>query len=310
MKLGATHAVVWFLGSSLVAGCTGGSSPDGSQTPDQTAADVDSDGDGLSDAEEAELGLDASSSDTDGDGLQDGAEIDAGTDPLSADTDADYLSDGDEIDAGTDPLVDDTDGDGYLDGDEIAEGKDPLDETSVIYQGGWPYNHDKDAMGNPGFSGSVSIGGLFPDVVGFDQFGDEVHLYDFAFEGRPVVIDFSAMWCNPCHQLATYLGGTDNGFGLPNLQRAVEDGEVRWVTVILQNLNYGPSSQSDAEGWSDQHPDPNIPVLAPRNAQAPMSYIDLIYFPSVVWLDENLEVVSYDQDPYVALGDLESHFAR
>lgn len=46
--------------------------------------------------------------DTDGDGLSDQDEADVyGTDPLSADTDGDGVSDGDEIATGTDPLVDD-----------------------------------------------------------------------------------------------------------------------------------------------------------------------------------------------------------
>jgi hypothetical protein len=43
---------------------------------------LDSDGDGLSDEEEAALGTDPDDPDTDGDGFSDGEEVDAGTDPL------------------------------------------------------------------------------------------------------------------------------------------------------------------------------------------------------------------------------------
>jgi len=43
--------------------------------------------------------------DTDGDGLDDATELELGTDPLLADTDGDGVNDADEIDAGTDPLV-------------------------------------------------------------------------------------------------------------------------------------------------------------------------------------------------------------
>ncbi len=67
-------------------------------------ADNDSDKDGLSDEEEARLGLLANRSDSDGDGLADGLEFGYGTDPKSADTDGDGYSDFDEILAGTDPL--------------------------------------------------------------------------------------------------------------------------------------------------------------------------------------------------------------
>lgn len=66
---------------------------------------LDSDGDGLSDIEEAEYGTDPFKSDTDGDGLTDWEEIFVyGTDPLNPDTDGDGMSDGDEIDNRRDPL--------------------------------------------------------------------------------------------------------------------------------------------------------------------------------------------------------------
>ena len=45
---------------------------------------VDSDGDGLTDAEEAELGTDPNNPDSDGDGYEDGVEFDGNTDPTNA----------------------------------------------------------------------------------------------------------------------------------------------------------------------------------------------------------------------------------
>jgi len=51
----------------------------------EEAAAKDSDGDGLTDAEEAELGLDALSPDSDGDGYDDGLELEENTDGLDAD---------------------------------------------------------------------------------------------------------------------------------------------------------------------------------------------------------------------------------
>jgi len=65
---------------------------------------VDSDNDGLSDADEEALGTDPLDPDSDDDGLSDGAETILGTDPLAADTDGDGISDGDEVANGTDPL--------------------------------------------------------------------------------------------------------------------------------------------------------------------------------------------------------------
>jgi hypothetical protein len=91
---------------------------------------VDSDGDGVDDAWEAELGTDPNRSDTDDDGVSDGNELRDDTDPLNADTDEDGLLDGEEGRFGTDPLDPDSDNDGALDGEEVRElGTDPLDEN-------------------------------------------------------------------------------------------------------------------------------------------------------------------------------------
>ena len=82
---------------------------------------VDTDGDGLSDAYEKEIGTDPNNPDTDGDGLTDGEEVNKyHTNPLNPDTDGDGLKDGDEVHKyHTDPLKPDTDGDGLTDGEEV-----------------------------------------------------------------------------------------------------------------------------------------------------------------------------------------------
>lgn len=66
--------------------------------------EIDTDKDGLTDSQEAQLGTSAKSADTDGDLLFDREEIEVyGTDPLNADTDKDGYSDGDEVKAGYNP---------------------------------------------------------------------------------------------------------------------------------------------------------------------------------------------------------------
>lgn len=89
----------------------------------------DTDGDGLTNDQEEELGTDPEIADTDGDGLSDGVEfLKTKTDPKAADSDGDGLSDGDEVNNyKTDPNKADTDGDGLKDSDEINVHKtDPL----------------------------------------------------------------------------------------------------------------------------------------------------------------------------------------
>lgn len=82
-------------------------------------ADEDPDGDGLSNKEEIDRGLDPLKYSSDDDALSDLEEIRAGTDPLSADTDRDGLTDDSELRLRTDPLNADSNGNGTPDGSEI-----------------------------------------------------------------------------------------------------------------------------------------------------------------------------------------------
>ncbi len=94
-----------------------------------SGGDIDSDGDGLLDSEEAAIGTDPFNPDTDGDGLSDGEEVRTyKTDPLNPDSDYDGLKDGAEVLVyKTNPLDPDTDKGGVTDGHEVIEdGTDPL----------------------------------------------------------------------------------------------------------------------------------------------------------------------------------------
>ncbi|MDX9759211.1 MAG: OmpA family protein [Bacteroidota bacterium] len=87
-------------------------------------APLDSDNDGLLDADETSIyNTDPTNRDTDADGLIDGDEVNIHkTDPTLRDTDYDRLLDGEEVNSHrTDPKVKDTDGDGCSDGDEVLD---------------------------------------------------------------------------------------------------------------------------------------------------------------------------------------------
>ncbi|MEQ1565209.1 MAG: hypothetical protein ABMA64_06185 [Myxococcota bacterium] len=195
------------LALAALAGCVGVASPtkdtvdpvtDGDADTDvdtdtDTDADtdtdtnaVDSDGDGLFDASELELGTDPTDPDSDNDGVNDGDEFGMGTDPLEADTDGDAIDDGDEVEGGTDPLVADTDYDGLDDGAELDAGTEPLDPDSdsdglidgpELDHGTDPLDDDSDDDGlTDGFE--VNDAGSDPlavdtDLDGLDD-GDEV----------------------------------------------------------------------------------------------------------------------------------------
>ena len=117
------------------------------QTTSELTLDNDDDNDGIADdadacfntaagAEVNVVGCALNQVDTDGDGVNDADEQVAGTDPTKADTDGDGLSDKEEIEGPTNPLAADTDGDGWSDKEEFESGSDPVDANDEpILQG-------------------------------------------------------------------------------------------------------------------------------------------------------------------------------
>jgi len=97
---------------------------------DASNATGDTDGDGLSDLLEYQIGTSIIKKDTDNDGMPDGWEYKHGLKPLdpadaALDPDNDGLTNLQEYQHNTDPHNPDTDGDGVNDGDEVAAGTDP-----------------------------------------------------------------------------------------------------------------------------------------------------------------------------------------
>ena len=107
------HMTAICLLAATMTACGGGSSGGSAGGDDDIngllgggtddTVDFDSDGDGLSDANETLQGSDPFLADTDGDGLNDLQEFEAVTNPNLADSDGDGSSDLDEVTAGTNP---------------------------------------------------------------------------------------------------------------------------------------------------------------------------------------------------------------
>lgn len=262
----------------------------------------DSDGDGLTNKEEKELGTDVDKADTDGDGLDDAAELDAGADPLKPDSDDDGLDDGEEVDLGSSPVLLDSDEDGYSDFDEVTEGSDPADADDRIYKGNWPYNPNKADLGEVAWSGEpLQIGdtfGLFTE--GKDQFRQKVDIRDFASRGQYIVIDASATWCVPCQNTAAWLakGAADDVYGYEEsykkVRKAVDDGELTWITFMTDNDVGGEIVFADVKDWDTNFPNEKVPVITDVD-QTLLYAVNLeepyLIWPSFVVVDENLEVV-------------------
>lgn len=212
--------------------------------------------------------------------------------PADVDADGDGLTDDEEAALGLDPKSADTDGDGYTDGDEVAAGSDPADPDDVIYAGGWPYRRDADVLAADG-PGHAADGAAPPAFAGVDQYGDTVRLYDFHSDGSEwVVVDIAAAWCSPCLATAGWLAGADvEGFGAgwQGVRAAVDDGRVRWITVLGQDVEGERPSGEASEAWHEAFPHARIPVLADPD-QILVGYADVTGWPTVVVLGPDLSV--------------------
>jgi thiol-disulfide isomerase/thioredoxin len=226
----------------------------------------------------------------------------------NADADRDFLPDGDESTYGTDPENPDTDGDRYLDGDEVLEETDPLDPESRIYQGGWPYQRDKDQIDDPGFDGTPEVGAVVPRLVSYDQFGDRVDLYDFALHDKKVVLDLSALWCGPCKDLASWLEGEpstlDESPELSPIREMVNAGEILWITVLFEDGFGNPAGPEQAVAWAEAYDNPHVAVLN-DDARAMYQWLYPGTMPSVQILGPDMTLQVYDRFEFrVALESL------
>ena len=204
-------------------------------------------------------------SDDDGDGLTNGDEVDLGLNPDEADTDGDGLEDGDELDIGTNPLF---------------EFSVPLEEGDYVL-GTCPTVPDQSVAGPTGMGrvdydgdgdyDGVTSGGQFyaeewaayveGDTVlnwaGMDVFEQDVSVYNFC--GNYTLVTVSAAWCGPCQAMAAEMADEMD-------ELSAEIGNFTYFELLSQNVRYGEPNANQLGQWQEEFALDGIPVVGPQDA--------------------------------------------
>ena len=140
-----------------------------------------------------------------------------------------------------------------------------------------------------------------------------VDLYDFAGQGKPIVIDMGTKWCGPCKALAAYLSTGDMSYlewehesadpgdyypwwsaDYADLADRVASGEIYWLTVLFsESESSGPATTEDCAEWDEAFPNPAIPVLADADLSL-HGWIGVQSYPVLNLADENMVLTVHE----------------
>jgi hypothetical protein len=293
---------------TLVLGCDSGENADSAEAAE---AEETGSGDGDGDNTEAEgteaEGAEAEAEtgevpDSDGDGLNDEEEAELGTDPNDVDTDDDNYWDSWEVTEGTDPL--DVESRIYTGYWPYNPNKDELE------QGSW-------ATASPNV-GSLFPRAEFldhhGDMVDLYDFTNFPLAYGYDLPLAYFIFDLSAQWCGPCHNVANWMAGVDSPDTAwiqqlyPTVRDKVHNFRIWWFTFIVENSAGGPPTASDASSWYSIHHDNSIVILVDANQQM-WPVFGSNAFPHFFLLDPEMKIEYFpgpadatDTNPYPAVG--------
>jgi len=220
------------------------------------------------------------SADDDGDGLSNAEEAQIGTDPQNADTDGDTYSDYDEVYEGKDPLDENS---------RIYIGYWPYNANKdAIVDPGWD-SEPANGMVIARYQALDQFGDMV-DLYDFAAAGVPIvidvatwfckpckALAHYFSTGDSTELDEEYAWWN-----STYAPVKD----------LIDSGQLIWITVLYTKGTV-PVGEEDVAAWDEAFPHEHIPVLADTNLQL-QDYLKVVAMPHLDLLDSNMVFLIYE----------------
>ena len=204
------------------------------------------------------------------------------------------------------------------------------EETTNKYFGGWPINESKDDIIGSDLDydcpnsigcectnnqdcinkncirsprGSFcypKTGDIFPEFISIDQYDELVNIYDFANQGKYILIELGTAWCSPCNILANWLAYDDKeittkSFWKPEYQKIydmVHNGDIYFITILYEDENRNNATYDTIYEWFDNYPDESIPLLIDSNKSL-HTWAKPTGIPAITLLDDNMKIVNF-----------------
>ena len=144
------------------------------------------------------------------------------------------------------------------------------------------------------------IGEQFPNFIASDQYGDEVSIYDFADQGKYIIIEIGASWCAPCHEIANWLTfGSRQVFSRRwfkqeyyKIRDLIQNDQIFYIKVLFEDSKDTNVTFDTLYDWFQKYPDEKVPILADTHRFL-HTWIKPTGLPTTILLNDKLEIVVY-----------------